>query len=530
LQIGESSAQRIPFVALAALGVANMLLALDLSALNVVLPRIERGLDVDLRAAQWVVNAYLLVYGMTIVTGGRLADELGRRRIFIVGGGLFGAMSLLCGLAPSIEWLIGARAVMGIGSGLMLPSIVGMAYAIVPPQRAALAGGFVIGAYGVGMAFGPMLGGGLTELLGWRWTQFVNVPIAVLALLAVWRTVPAPGVTAGRTRIDYPGIVTLSAALVALLLAIDQVGVWGWGDWRIRLALAIATALLAVFVLVERRAGEAALIPGDVVRVRGIAVACVLKVLFAPAYSATLLFLPQIMQKLLRFSPLETGFGMVPMLGAYAVVSFAVGALGRRLAVRVGIIAGLVGVAGGTFLVSSFDAAAGFLALIPGMVLIGIGLGLFQPSITTDAVAADARGRKSLVSGLTFMFQYVGGAIGLGLTTAVVASSERSAVDAAVTTTGTSLAASERAALDRMLSGAESAQAVLTQFGPDVADQLTAAAGDAFAAGIRAGLRLDAMIAAVGLVLAVLALGRMRPTEKGTALPAADRSAAPEPS
>jgi EmrB/QacA subfamily drug resistance transporter len=506
-----------------------MLLALDLAALNVVLPRIERDLDVDLRTAQWVVNVYLLVYGMTIVTGGRIADELGRRRVFIAGGGLFAAMSLLCGLAPSIEWLIATRAVMGIGSGLMLPSIVGMAYTLVPPQRAAMAGGFVIGAYGVGMAFGPMLGGGLTEILGWRWTQFVNLPIALIALVAVWRSIPATAVAANRTRIDYPGIVTLSAALVALLLAIDQVAVWGWGDWRIRLALAAGVALFAVFVLVERRAGEAALIPGDVVSVHGIAVACVLKVLFAPAYAATLLFLPQIMQKSLHFSPLEAGIGMLPMLGAYAVVSFLVGALDHRLEARVGIIAGLAGVTGGTFLVSRFDAAAGFPALAPGMLLIGTGLGLFQPSITTDAVASDARERKSLVSGLIFMIQFVAGAVGLGLTTAVVAASERAAVDDALTTASASLAAAERAALDRVLAGAESAQAVLLQFGPEVTNQITVAAGEAFLAGVRAGLRLDAVLAAVGLLVAVFALGRGRAPEKDDGSPVSPRTSVTSP-
>jgi EmrB/QacA subfamily drug resistance transporter len=505
---GAATSERIPIVSLAALGVSNMLLALDLSALNVALPSIERDLDVSLRSAQWAVNAYLLVYGMTIVTGGRLADELGRRRIFIAGGALFALMSLLCGLAPDITWLVGARAVMGIGSGLMLPSIVGMAYAVVSPQRAAMAGGFIIGAYGAGMALGPMLGGGLTELLGWRWTQFVNVPIALLGVVAVWRTVPDPTKAVTRPRIDYLGIVTLSAALVALLLTIDQVAAWGWEDWRIRLGLVAATALLGVFVVIERRMGEAALVPVDIIRIRAVAIVSLVKILFAPAYSAALLFLPQLMQKTLGFSPFEAGIGMLPMLGAYAVVSFLIAAVGRQLVPRLGIIVGLAGVAAGTFALSQFAAGDAYRALVPGMALFGIGLGLFQPSSTTEAVQADDRGRKSLASGLTFMFQYVGGAVGLGLTTIVVAASERVAVDAQLASASVSVAADERAALDRMLAGAESARDVLDRFGPEAAQQLLAAAADAFAAGVSSGLRLDAILAALGLVVAVFALPR----------------------
>lgn len=484
-----------------------MLLALDLAALNVILPSIERDLDVDLRSAQWAVNAYLLVYGMTIVTGGRLADELGRRRVFFAGAGLFLTMSLASGLAPGIGWLIAARAFMGIGSGLMLPSIVGMAYAVVPARLSAMAGGFIIGAYGVGMAFGPLLGGGITEIFGWRWTQFINVPVALLAAVGVWLSIPrdSPGT---RPRIDYPGILTLSAALVSLLVAIDQISVWGWGDWRIHLGLVSAAALLALFVSIERRAGETALIPGDMIRIHTVAVVCLLKVLFAPAYSATLLFLPQIMQKTLGLSPFAAGTGMLPMLGLYAVVSFFVAAAGHRLTAQFGIIAGLAGVTAGMVLLFTSQPDAGLLPLVPGMAMIGIGLGLFQPSTTTAAVEADGRGRKSLASGLTFMFQYVGGAVGVGLTTTVVASTERSAVDTALRGASASLIAEERAALDTMLADAESARAVLAQFGPELGNALLAVAADAFSAGVRAGWRLDAALAAVGLVFALVAFGR----------------------
>ena len=458
-----------------------------------------------------MVNAYLLSYGMMIVTGGRLADEIGRRRVFLTGAAVFAVMSVLAGFASDVSWLIGARVLMGIGSGLMLPTILAMAYTAVPEEREA-ARGFTIGAYGLGMVVGPILGGALAEFLGWRWIQFVNVPLTALAMIGVWRAIPAESITDTRSRIDYPGIVTLSAALVALLFALDQGTAWGWGDWRILLSLGSSLLSFVAFVFVERRAGADALVPGDIVRIRGVALVCALKALFSPAYAAALLYLPQLMQKLLRSSPLESGLGMAPMLGSYAVVSFLSGALGNRLGIRFGIIAGLAGVAAGPLLLAVTDIADGYAVLVPGIVVLGIGLGLFKPSSTTEAVEADDQGRKGLASGLVTMFQWVGGAVGLGLTTTVVASAERSAVDAHLAGLAVDPSVAERSALDRLLAGAESAPAVLAQFDAEAARALIDTAAEAFAAGVRAGFRLDAGLAAIGLALAVVFL-RRRPRD-----------------
>jgi MFS family permease len=210
------------------------------------------------------------------------------------------------------------------------------------------------------------------------------------------------------------------------------------------------------------------------------------------------------------FSPLESGIGLLPMLGTYAVVSFLVGALAGRLSDRIAIIAGLAGLAAGQFLISVFGVAAGYAGLAAGLALMGIGLGLFMPTSSTVAVQADDRGRKSLALGLTQMFQFVGGAIGLGLTTTIVASSERAAVNNHLADLRTVLTTPERSALDSLLAGSESARQVLQQFDPAAAQQLLDIAGDAFAAGVQSGLRLDAAIATLALLLAVLLLGKIK--------------------
>src|SRR5262252_9005908 len=161
-----------------AMGVAVFIVANDFTALAVALPAIEKQFDSDVSTVQWVINAYALTFGVLIVVGGRLADMFGRKRIFLLGAAVFAGFSLLGGFAQSADWLIGCRALMGVGGALMWPAILGMTYAALPESKAGLAGGLILGAAGIGNAVGPMFGGILTEALSWRWIFFMNVPIA----------------------------------------------------------------------------------------------------------------------------------------------------------------------------------------------------------------------------------------------------------------------------------------------------------------------------------------------------------------
>jgi MFS family permease len=218
-------------VALAAMAAAVFVIANDVTALSVALPDMEREFDADVSTVQWVINAYALVFGVLIVTGGRLADLLGRRRVFFVGTAVFAAFSLLG--AQSAEWLIGARALMGIGGAMIWPAVLGMTYSILPEGRRALAGALILGSAGFGNAAGPLIGGALTAI-DWRLILLLNLPIAGFAALITWRAVPESTGADAERRIDYAGVATLSLGLVALLLALDQVTEWGWGDPRIR--------------------------------------------------------------------------------------------------------------------------------------------------------------------------------------------------------------------------------------------------------------------------------------------------------
>jgi MFS family permease len=278
---GEGRSQGMG-MALFAMGLGVLVIANDFTALNVALPAIEEDFDVDVGTIQWTVNAYALTFGMVLVTGGRLADMFGRRKVFFIGTAIFAAFSLLGGLAQNAEQLIAMRVGMGIGGGMMWPAILGMTFAIVPTERAAFAGGLVLGVAGLGNALGPLIGGVLTDELSWRAIFFLNLPVAAFAVAVTWAKVRDTVDDAERQRIDYAGIVTLSLGLVLLLLALDQSADWGWGDSRVLAMIAVALAAFAAFAVIEPRMGEAALVPNSVIRNRGFTAAC-LTILFLSA-------------------------------------------------------------------------------------------------------------------------------------------------------------------------------------------------------------------------------------------------------
>ena len=407
---------------LVAMGLAVLVVANDFTALSVAIPSIEAAFRSDVTTAQWVINGYALVFGVAIVTGGRLADMFGRRRIFFLGAAIFAGFSLLGGLAPDIRTLLAARALMGIGGAMMWPAILGMTYAILPKGREGLAGGLILGAAGFGNAVGPLLGGALTDFLSWRWIFFLNLPIAAIAMAVTWRIVPRDTPCSTDRRIDGLGIASLSIGLFALLLALDQGTDLGWTNRRILALFALSAGSLLAFVFIERSAGSKALIPPDVLANRAFLGACMSVLLMSAIFFSALLYVPQFMLKVLGYSPVQAGAGLLPMMGVFAATSFASGPLYARIGGKKIVAAGAVCLAVGIFLLSLLREDSRYADLVPGMLVLGIGIGLFYSSITTAAVTALDPSRCSLAGGVVYMFQIGGGSIGLGLNTAIVAS------------------------------------------------------------------------------------------------------------
>jgi EmrB/QacA subfamily drug resistance transporter len=401
------------------MGIAVVVIANDFSAINVALPTMEKDFDTNINTIQWVVNAYALTFGVMIVTGGRLADMFGRRNAFFLGTAIFASMSALGGAAQSEAWLIATRTLMGIGGALMWPAILGMTFAILPEEKAGLAGGIILGAAGLGNALGPLIGGVLTDALSWRWIFFLNVPISIFAVLVTWLLVHVEEPEAADQRIDYPGIAALSVGLVSLLIALDQVDDWGWGDPKVVGLLAVAAALVVAFVPIERRAGSHALVPREVMSNRSFTASCVAILFMSATFFASLLYLPQFMERQFGYSPLEAGIGLLPFLGVFAVVSFVAGPLYDRLGAKALAVFGAGCITVAPFLFSQVDAGSGYGALVPGMIVLGLGVGSFYPTATTAGVTSVDDSQTSLAGGIVYMFQIAGGSIGLGLTTTV---------------------------------------------------------------------------------------------------------------
>jgi EmrB/QacA subfamily drug resistance transporter len=498
---------RNTILALLAMGVAVLVVANDFTALSVALPAIEKRFDTDVSTVQWVINAYALAFGVLIVVGGRLADMFGRRRMFVVGAGVFAGISILGGAAPNIAWLVTCRALMGIGGALMWPSILGMTYAALPARKAGLAGGLILGAAGMGNALGPLFGGVLTDALSWRWIFFVNLPIAVIAVLVTLWAIKPDEPESTVHGIDYSGVITLSLGLVALLVALDQVTDWGWGDARIIALIGVCVAMLVAFAAIERQKGERALVPPDVIRNRDFSAACLTVLLMSAIFFAALLYLPQFMQKILGYSPLKSGAGLLPMMGTFAVTSFVAGPLYAKLGPKLIVSLGAAGIAAGMFVLSLLGEDAGYGSLVVGMLVLGVGIGLFYSSITTAAVTALDSARAALAGGVVYMFQIAGGSIGLGLNTTVFTAGSQSAVDAHISTLGTSVTDTQADLVHGILAGTRSGREIVAQFATPIAHRLEALVRDGFVTGLHAAFRMDAALAAAGLVVSLVFVG-----------------------
>jgi MFS family permease len=343
--------------------------------------------------------------------------------------------------------------------------------------------------------------------LSWRWVFFVNLPIAALAVLVTLWAIPRDMPETTDRRIDYAGLVTLSLGLVSLLIALDQVTDWGWGDLRIIALIVICVVMLGAFVLIERRLGERALIPPDVMRNRDFSAACLTVLLLSAIFFAVLLFVPQFMEKILGYSPLKSGAGLLPMMGTFAMTSFIAGPLygrlGPKLIVSLG--AGAMGV--GIFLLSLIGDAASYGSLVVGLLILGIGAGLFYSSVTTAGVTALDASRAALAGGIVYMFQIAGGSVGLGFNTTLFSTRAEDVLDSHIAALGTKVTDTQSDLMHGILAGTRSGKEVVAQFAPAIAHRLELLVRDAFVSGLHLAFRVDAVLAFCGMLVAIAFVG-----------------------
>jgi EmrB/QacA subfamily drug resistance transporter len=404
------------WLALALLAAAQFVVVLDASIVNVALPSIGRDLHFSQDDLSWVVNAYVLVFGGFLLLGGRLADLLGRRRLFMIGLILFAAASLAGGLAQSAGWLVAARAVQGLGAALLSPaalSLVTVLFAEGSERNKAMG---VWGAVaGSGGAVGVLLGGILTEWAGWEWVLFVNVPIGIFAAAISPRLLPESR-NEGERHFDIAGAVTITAGLSLLVYAIVDANSAGWGSLQTIGLGAIAVALIAAFYVIERRQ-EAPLVPfPGIFRMRTITGINVSAVLIAAALFSMFFFISLYMQNVLGFSPIEAGLAYLPLAVGIIITAGATAGLVTRFGFKPVLVTGLVITAGGLVWFSQVSPDGSYVGdiLFPSL-LAAVGLGLAFVSMTVAAVSGVEAHEAGLASGLINTSQQIGGALGLAI-------------------------------------------------------------------------------------------------------------------
>ena len=417
---GDAESNR--WVVLVIVCLAQFMVVLDATVVNVALPSIQTDLGFSAANLQWVINAYTLVFGGFLLLGGRAGDLFGRRRLFLAGVAIFSAASLLNGLATSEEWLVGARALQGLGGALVSPaalSIITTTFAEGEERTKALGVWSAIAAGGG--AFGLLLGGILTDLLSWEWIFFVNVPIGLATAALAIRYVPESRAPNRPDSIDLPGAVSVTAGLVVLVYAIVKAEDYGWGSSKTLALFAVAAVLLIAFVFIERST-KSPLIRLGIFRVRSLASANLILLLAIGGLFAFFYFSSLYVQQLLGYSPLQAGLAFLPVTAGIAIGAGIAQQLVKRIGVRVtGAIGSLVA-AFGLYLFSRAQLDGTYLSdVLPAVIPQAIGMGLFFVPITliaTTNVGADDAG---LASGLFNTSQQVGGALGLAVLSTLAA-------------------------------------------------------------------------------------------------------------
>jgi EmrB/QacA subfamily drug resistance transporter len=413
---------------------AQFMVILDVSVVNVALPAIRGGLHFSEQNLQWVVNAYTVTFAGFLLLGGRAADLLGRRRVFVSGLILFGFASLAGGLATSQGLLIAARAVQGLGGAVIAPASLSILTTTFTEGAARNRAVGIWGAMGgAGGAAGVLLGGVLTDLLGWRWILFINVPIALAAALLTQRLV-AEGRNAERSRdFDLSGALAATVGLSLLVLGIVRTDATGWGSAETLALIAAGIVLLLAFIGIEGRFAKAPLMPLRIYASRTLSAANLVVLLVGGASFGMWFFVSLYLQQVLGYSPIKAGLAFLPMTLCIVVGS----TLASRAVTRIGakplLVAGMTALTLGLLLFTGISVSGGYTSeILAPSLLVAIGIGLSFVPATISAVAGVAPEEAGLASGLVNTSRLVGGALGLAILAAVAAARTSSGLHHAV--------------------------------------------------------------------------------------------------
>jgi EmrB/QacA subfamily drug resistance transporter len=485
---------------LLAVSVATFMLLLDITVVNVALPSIRDDLGASFTDLQWVIDAYALTLAALVLTAGSLADRLGRRRVFAIGLGIFSFASLLCALSPDPTFLNLSRALQGVGGAIMFAVSLALLVQEFPAGRER---GTAMGLYGatigVAVAVGPLVGGALTDGLGWQSIFYLNVPIGVGAIAITYLRLRESR-DPEATKIDWPGVATFSGALFLLVLALVRGNDEGWGSTLIVSLFAGAAVLMLAFMVIEQRVNEPMLPLGLFKRASFTGVQLAAFAVSASMF-ALFLYITLYLQNYLGLSPFQAGLRYLPI----TVVSFFAapisGALLSRVPARLLMSAALALAGVGLLLMSGIDAGDSWTTLLPGFLVAGIGVGLLNPVIADVALSVVPKERSGMAAGINDTFRQVGVAVGVAVWGAIFIGAGADKVRDLAAGTPTAAGDHPRQLMEAMSSGG--LHQVTATVPPGARQTAVGAAGEGFLSGFNDVLTLGALVAFAGAVLAL---------------------------
>jgi EmrB/QacA subfamily drug resistance transporter len=396
------------------------MIMLDNTVVNVALPSIQRDLAVGLSELEWIVTGYALTFAALMLTGGKLADLLGRRLVFVIGLAIFTLASLACGLAESGEFLIGARIVQGVGAALMNPATLSIISATFPPHQRGTAIGIWAGVSALALAIGPLVGGLLTEHIDWSWIFFVNVPVGVLGIVASFLFIDESRDTSAEQRLDLPGLLTSGIGLFALTYGLIEANSYGWTSARIVGAFALAAVALAAFLVLERRQ-RLPMLDLSLFRSGTYAGANLVVLLVALAMFGVFFYVSLYMQNVLRYSAVEAGASFLPMTVLIILLAPIAGKTSDRIGSRWLMTAGMALLGIQLLYFSRLGTDETFWSLLPALLIGGVGMSLTMTPSAAAAVRAVPVDKSGVGSAVLNAFRQVGGSMGIALMGAIVA-------------------------------------------------------------------------------------------------------------
>jgi EmrB/QacA subfamily drug resistance transporter len=414
---------------LLALSFALFMIMLDNTIVNVALPAIKKDLGIGVSELEWTVTAYALTFAVLLLTGGKLGDLLGRRLIFIIGLAVFTASSLACGLSSNASELIGARAVQGVGSALMMPATLSIITATFAARERGMAIGIWAGVSAMALAIGPLLGGIITEHISWNWIFYVNVPIGVLGIVASLVVVPESRDTSHEQRLDLPGLLSSGVGLLALVYALIEAHKYGWTSGTIIGLFVVAAVALAVFVLLELHQ-RLPMLDLTLFRNGTFTGANLVAILVTLAMFGIFVFFPIYMQTFRGWSPIQAGAALLPWTILIVIFAPIAGKLSDKVGSRWLIAAGMTTVGLCCLELSTVSVHSSFWHMLPGFILGGLGMSFVMTPMSAAVMGAAPVDKAGVASGVLNTFRQVGVALGIAVMGAIITNREAAALRA----------------------------------------------------------------------------------------------------